>query len=91
MAFDQVNDRLSARSRYLTGRPFSDGAGFTQAERQMLRWQYAGLLVGAAVVPEFVRLIGFILTGDNLTGTVLAGDNLTGTVLAGDNLTGEVL
>jgi hypothetical protein len=81
VAFDQVNDRLSARSRYLAGRPFSDGAGFSQAERQMLRWQYSGLLVGAAEVPEFVRLTGLVLVGDNLVGVVSAGDNLVGEVL----------
>lgn len=55
--FANVNDRRSARRRYLTPRPSSDGSGISQADRQQARWHYTGMLLGIPVIPDLVNYV----------------------------------
>lgn len=76
--FATRNDRAAARRRYLTPRPFSDGAGFSQEDRQQLRWQYPGLLVGAFQAPVLRNIVGVQIAAPNVVGVGLAAPNIVG-------------
>lgn len=72
MAFETLNARRSVRRRYLTPRPSSDGTGFSQADRQQLRWLYAGLLLSITEQEGFVLHTATFTDLDTLTAEVLS-------------------
>ena len=59
-SFANLNDRRSARRRYLTPRPSSDGSGISQADRQQIRWRYTGVLLTGPVIPGLITYVGTI-------------------------------